>query len=257
MSGLVSEIAQPGGLASLPPLPAGIRIYAIGDVHGRFDLLQELTSGIRRDLLDRPRPERTMEIFLGDYVDRGPQSREVVDWMISSSPLTDERICLLGNHEDILLGALDDTEAMANWLYNGGGETLLSYGVAIRGFGGKATLVELQKGFRAALPSPHFEFFASLPRKLAVAPFLFVHAGVRPGRSIDDQDPHDLIWIREPFLHSSEDFGYIVVHGHTPAMHPEVRSNRINIDTGAVFTGRLTCLVLERAAKRFLQTAPP
>jgi serine/threonine protein phosphatase 1 len=245
------------GLDKLPPLSPGVRIYAVGDIHGRFDLLQEMASEIRRDLRDEPRPERVVEIFLGDYVDRGPQSRAVIEWMMEAPPLTDERICLLGNHEDILLGALDDTDAMANWLYNGGGETLLSYGVTVRGFGGKSALVELQQGFRAALPGSHLEFLASLRRKVAVAPYLFVHAGIRPGLPIEKQDPEDLIWIREPFLHSAEDFGCIVVHGHTPAMHPEVRSNRINIDTGAVFTGRLTCLVLEGATKRFLQTFPP
>jgi len=234
------------------PLAEGLRIYAIGDIHGRFDLLQELVSEIRRDL-ERDRPERTIEIFLGDYIDRGPQSREIVDWLIETPPMTDERICLLGNHEDILLHALDDTSAMTNWLYNGGGETLLSYGVKVRGFGGESSLIELQQGLRAALPGSHLEFFASLRRMVDFSPYLFVHAGIRPGRAIEDQDPEDLVWIREPFLHSDADLGRIVVHGHTPAMHPEVRKNRINIDTGAVFRGCLTCAVLEGADLRFLQ----
>lgn len=238
--------------AATPPLADDLRIYAVGDIHGRFDLLEAMTSAIRRDL-DKVRPSRTLEVFLGDYIDRGPQSREAVDWMIEAPSIADERICLLGNHEDILLHALDDTSAMANWLYNGGGETLLSYGVKTRGLGGEAGLIELQRGFRATLPAVHLEFLASLRRSAAIAPYFFVHAGIRPGRAIDDQDPEDLVWIREPFLHSNADFGYIVVHGHTPAAQPEVRRNRINIDTGAVFTGCLTCLVLEGAERRFLQ----
>lgn len=255
MSAISSDVAASRRAhAPFPPLAKGLRIYAVGDIHGRFDLLEELLSDIRRDL-KQSRPARTIEIFLGDYVDRGPQSREVVDWMIEAPPIADERICLLGNHEDILLHALDDTSAMANWLFNGGGETLLSYGVQERALGGESGLIELQQGFRTTLPSAHLEFLASLRRSVAIAPYLFVHAGIRPGRAIEDQDPVDLVWIREPFLHSNADFGCIVVHGHTPVMHPEVRRNRINIDTGAVFSGCLTCAVLEGTELRFLQAA--
>ncbi|MGH8515691.1 MAG: hypothetical protein ACREV8_17465, partial [Gammaproteobacteria bacterium] len=139
-----------------------------------------------------------------------------------------------------------------NWLYNGAPETLVSYHVETRGIGGSG-IADLQQGFRAALPSDHLEFFAGLPRMVSVEPYVFVHAGIRPGRPLDEQDPEDLVWIREPFLHSDADFGFIVVHGHTPAGRPEVRQNRINIDTGAVFTGCLTCLVLEGTTRRFLQ----
>ena len=234
------------------PLPAGFRIYAIGDIHGRFDLMQELVSDIRRDLKQDP-PKRTIEIFLGDYVDRGPQSREIIDWLIQTPPISDQRICLLGNHEDMLLQAIEDPAAMRNWLYNGGGETLLSYGVSVRGVSSSARLTDLQQLFRASLPGPHLQFFASLRRMVDFAPYLFVHAGIRPGRPIEDQDPEDLVWIREPFLHSDADFGRVVVHGHTPAMHPEIRRNRINIDTGAVFTGCLTCAAFEGGELRFLQ----
>jgi serine/threonine protein phosphatase 1 len=239
-------------LARLPALPDGLRIYAIGDIHGRLDLLQELASEIRRDLKQNP-PGRSLEIFLGDYVDRGPQSRGVVEWMAEAPLVADERLCLLGNHEDMLLRSLDDISVMRTWLFNGGGETLLSYGVKARGLGGQAGLVDLQQGFRASLPGAHLEFLAGLPRSIALAPYFFVHAGIRPKLPLDEQDPEDLIWIREPFLHSNEEFGCIVVHGHTPVMSPEVRTNRINIDTGAVFTGCLTCVVLEGTEQRFLQ----
>jgi serine/threonine protein phosphatase 1 len=239
-------------LARLPPLPDGLRIYAVGDIHGRFDLLQEIASQIRRDL-EQDQPQQSVEIFVGDYVDRGPQSRGVIEWMIDTPPITNQRVCLLGNHEEMMLRALDDRSVMANWLFNGGGETLLSYDVKARGLGGEAGLIELQQGFRARLPRKHLEFLAALPRSMVRAPYFFAHAGIRPERPLDEQDPEDLIWIREPFLHSDEDFGCIVVHGHTPVMSPDVRRNRINIDTGAVFTGYLTCIVLEGAEQRFLQ----
>jgi serine/threonine protein phosphatase 1 len=240
--------AAPDSHRALAP---DLRIYAVGDIHGRFDLLEEVARLIRRDL-EAARPARTIEIFLGDYIDRGPQSRAVVEWMIETPPLTDERICLLGNHEDMLLKSLDDPNWMSNWLYNGAPETLVSYHVATRGIGGSG-LADLQQGFRAALPSSHLEFFAGLRRMFLLEPYIFVHAGIRPDRALDEQDPDDLIWIREPFLNSDADFGFIVVHGHTPARRPEVRENRINIDTGAVFNGRLTCVVLEGTTRRFLQ----
>jgi serine/threonine protein phosphatase 1 len=234
-------------------LAPGLRIYAIGDIHGRFDLLEPLISAITIDL-GNARPERTVEIFVGDYVDRGPQSREVIEWLTTTPPLTDERICLLGNHEEWLLRALDDVSAMPDWLFNGGGETLKSYGVKSEGLGGERMLVELQRAFREALPPAHHVFISALPRTVDFDPYLFVHAGIRPGVPIDAQDPEDLIWIRRPFLDSSADFGRIVVHGHTPTSRPDIRPNRINIDTGAVFQGRLTCLVLEGRTQRFFQT---
>jgi serine/threonine protein phosphatase 1 len=233
-------------------LAPGLRLYAIGDIHGRFDLLEQLASEIRRDL-NESRPERTVEIFVGDYVDRGPESRQVVEWLATSQPLTDERICLRGNHEELLLGALDDVAAMPDWLFNGGGETLKSYDVKVEADGARM-LLELQSAFHTALPPVHRAFIASLPRMVDFDPYLFVHAGIRPGVPIDAQDPEDLVWIRQPFLDSSWDFGRIVVHGHTPVERPDVRANRINIDTGAVFQGHLTCLVLEGRSRRFLQT---
>lgn len=248
-----ADLTVPAGLlGSLAPLEPGLRIYAIGDIHGRLDLLEAMTARIRREIEDS-RPEHSLEIFLGDYVDRGPQSRGVVEWMAETPPVADERLCLLGNHEEMLLRSLDDLSTMQNWLLNGGGETLLSYGVKMRSLGGRSGLIDLQQGFRAALPGTHREFLAGLPRSIPLAPYFFVHAGIRPGRPLDAQDPEDLIWIREPFLRSNRDFGCIVVHGHTPVMSPEVRRNRINIDTGAVFTGCLTCIVLEGAEQRFLQ----
>ena len=233
-------------------LPDGVRIYAVGDIHGRFDLLQTLAAKIAHDL-KTARPAQTIEVYLGDYIDRGPSSREVIDWMMETPPLADRRICLMGNHEDLLLRAIEDSDALSNWLFNGGDATITSYlagGKPRRDF---ATLAEVRTAFFEAFPERHRAFLASLPRMVEIGGYVFVHAGIRPGRPLADQDPEDLIWIREPFLRSSADFGKIVVHGHTPSSRPETRKNRINIDTGAVFGGALTCLVLEGATRRFMQ----
>jgi serine/threonine protein phosphatase 1 len=232
-------------------LPAGLRIYAIGDVHGRFDLLRSIAAKIEADLRASP-VERALEIFVGDYIDRGPHSREVVNWLIDAPPLGDERICLLGNHEDMLLQALNDPGDLPNWRFNGGDATLASYGVTEVPASPEA-MWEVCVG---AIPERHRAFYRALPLTAEFGSFFFVHAGINPARPLDDQDPHDLVWIREPFLDSTLDFGRIVVHGHTPVIEPDIRRNRINIDTGAVFTGHLTCVVLEGTKRRVLQTPP-
>ena len=234
-----------------PLLPAGLRIYAIGDIHGRFDLLQALAAEIRRDIGSAP--AQTVEIYLGDYVDRGPQSRDVVEWLIASEPICRRRICLIGNHEEMLLAARSDVFAMQNWLLNGGSQTLASYGMEVGSCGSFAALEAAQKALAAAVPPAHFDFLAGLSRRAEQGRYLFVHAGIRPGVALSDQDPQDLVWIREPFLSSRADFGRIVVHGHSPAEEPEQLPNRINVDTGAFLTGILTCAVLEGSEQRFLQ----
>jgi serine/threonine protein phosphatase 1 len=243
------------GRSGLRALPDGLAIYAVGDLHGRLDLLEEMQACIRADLF-RSRPRESVEIFLGDYIDRGPQSCEVVERLISTPPLADKRVCLMGNHEDMLLKALDDAEGLVNWLHNGGDATLASYGLNVRPFAAKREHARIRALLLERLSQDHLAFFRGLRRCVEFGPYLFVHAGIRPGRPVADQDPADLLWIREPFLLSDEDFGRIVVHGHTPVDRPEVRRNRINIDTGAFFTGRLTCLVLERTTHRFLHTGP-
>lgn len=232
-------------------LPAGLRIYAIGDIHGRLDLLQRLYAKIRSEL-DAARPQWSVEIFLGDYVDRGPQSRGVLEFLLSK-PAADGRVCLMGNHEDMLIDALADPAGMENWIHNGGLATLASYDVAADHSAGSASLLRLRSVFLSVLPPSHRAFMERLLRMVTFGSYVFVHAGIRPGRALDAQDPADLVWIREPFLYSDADFGKIVVHGHTPAAEPEIRANRINIDTGAYFSGRLTCLVLEGETRRFLQ----
>ena len=238
--------------ATPPGLPDGLRIYAVGDIHGCFDVLEALYERIRCDL-QSARPRESLELFLGDYVDRGPRSREVVEWMISTRPACDRRICLMGNHEDMLLNALADPAAMEHWLSNGGIQTLLSYkSVPLHILAGM-TLIQAHRDFSAAFPDAHRRFMSGLLRSAEFGDYIFVHAGLRPGRTLAQQDTEDLVWVREPFLSSAHDFGKLVVHGHTPSDAPEIRPNRINIDTGAVFGGSLTCLVLEGSTRRFLQ----
>ena len=191
--------------------------------------------------MEESRPRTSAEIYVGDYIDRGPQSREVVEWLLETPPLTERRICLSGNHEVMLLDALTDPVALHHWLRNGAGATLASYGLA-------ASEVR-------ALPPKHLDFFENLEVAASIGSYLFVHAGIRPGLALAEQDEEDLVWIREPFLSSEVDHGMIVVHGHTPVDVPDVQANRINIDTGAVFSGTLTCLVLEGTSWRFLSVA--
>jgi serine/threonine protein phosphatase 1 len=257
VSGAFRRVFALRGRASREPpnLPPGLRVYAVGDIHGRYDLLEAIAAEIGRDLTAAP-PQRSVEIFLGDYIDRGPQSRDVLEWMVSSPLLADERICLLGNHEDMLLQVIADSEATWQWLQNGGLATLLSYDAISPDALAELTVAEARAAFLAAFPTAHRAFVEGLPRLKRIGGYVFVHAGLRPGRAIEDQDPDDLVWIRDAFLFSRADFGACVVHGHTPADRPEVLPNRINLDTGAFFTGRLTCLVLEGDTRRFLQTEP-
>ena len=243
--GSLAAARDPAGM-----LPEGLRVYAVGDIHGRIDLLENLQLQICGDLAG-VRPRRSFELFLGDYVDRGSRSREVVERLASSVPVADERICLMGNHEQMLLDALSDPSAVANWIMNGGTETMLSYGVDVHRAGASAR--SAQQAFRMALPQDHQRFIEHLPRMAVLGGYAFVHAGLRPGRALSRQAEEDLLWIREPFLSSNHHFAAVVVHGHTPVPEPEIRPNRINIDTGAVFTGTLTCIVLEGRERRFLQ----
>jgi serine/threonine protein phosphatase 1 len=232
----------------------GVRIYAFGDVHGRFDLLRDLYDMVRADLVARP-PARSAEVFLGDYVDRGPQAKEVLEWLQSGDSACDERVCLKGNHEEILLGYLDDPAVMLDWRELGGLETLHSFGVAPRFTVATKAIHDSHAEFLEAFGSRNRTFLERLRPSFFSGGYFFAHAGARPSVALDRQYERDLLWIREPFLSSDHDFGKTVVHGHTPVETPDVRWNRINIDTGAFATGRLTCLVLEGTDRRFLQTS--
>lgn len=237
-----------------PAPPAGMRVYAVGDIHGRLDLLDELHELILADS-NHGQPLVKAVVYLGDYVDRGLQSKEVVDRLLEA-PLSGFRAYhLKGNHEQALLDFCDDASVGPAWCSFGGVETMHSYGVAMGG--AVATRREFEAArvdFLERLPAAHLAFFRALKLSVTLGDYHFVHAGVRPGVSLERQLPEDLLWIRDVFLDADDDFGKIVVHGHTPEPEPVMRVNRIGVDTGAYVTGILTCLVLEKGERRFLQT---
>jgi serine/threonine protein phosphatase 1 len=240
---------------SRPTLPEGQLLYAVGDIHGRLDLLEAILALIEADAESSGHVERRTLVFLGDYVDRGPDSRSVVDRVISGLPQGFEAHFLKGNHEAILLNFLDDAWSLDNWLVNGGEATMLSYGVDTGRLARLGVAPGIwRKAFAEALPAAHLRFFKSLKLSVSFGDYLFVHAGVKPGVPLAAQTEADLIWIRGPFLDHAGPFEKIVVHGHTPGEQPVIRANRIGIDTGAVFTGRLTALRLQDGSGKFLQT---
>jgi serine/threonine protein phosphatase 1 len=226
-----------------PTLAPGQRIYAIGDIHGRIDLLDKLLARIDTDIELRP-AERPLFVFLGDYVDRGPSSRETIDRLIEHGAAK-ECVFLRGNHELILVKCLNDPSLFEKWLRLGGVQTLISYGVPAEILTSGKQIVELQAALHGALPPAHFRFFRDLQDFFDCGDFFFAHAGVRPNIDLALQRQSDLLWIRDEFLLSNKDLGKIVVHGHTPTLRVEAGPNRINIDTGAYATGCLTCLVIE------------
>jgi serine/threonine protein phosphatase 1 len=235
-------------------VPAGTVVYAIGDIHGRLDLLHRLEEKILRDAATVD-AERRLMVFLGDYIDRGEHSFGIIEHLLQAPPDSFERICLIGNHESYLLRYLDDSSVAVAWLANGGRETLMSYGVSPpNGNEADDWPEQIQAELRAGLPHSHEEFLRALKVSHREGDYLFVHAGVRPGVPLDRQDPEDLIWIRKEFLTDQRDFGAVVVHGHSVRPEPENLPNRIGIDTGAYKTGRLTCAVLWQSERRFLST---
>lgn len=239
----------------LPSVPDGQRIYAVGDIHGRIDLMEQMIGMIVADDRERPKAERRTLIFLGDYIDRGPDSRAVIQRLLDGMPEGIDCIPLKGNHEAMLLGSLGGLNGMLPfWLANGGRATLTSYGVPDSHSQDAFSDGRLVAAMNEALPPRHREFLDRLQISVAFGDYFFVHAGVRPGTALDAQEEDDCIYIREPFLSHGGSFGKIVVHGHTPVAEPEIRANRIGIDTGAVFTGRLTALRLEDTSQTFLAT---
>jgi serine/threonine protein phosphatase 1 len=231
-------------------VPEGTRIYAIGDIHGRLDLLDEVLARVDTDMAQHP-TSNAIRVFLGDYIDRGPDSKRVLDRLISCCA-AQPTVCLMGNHEASLREFLKNPDILSVWRGYGGLDTLLSYGLAPRIETDAQEQRELASELDRSLPPSHREFLSSLKQYFICGDFFFVHAGVRPGICLTEQSEDDLLWIREDFLLCEDDFGKVVVHGHTPVLEPDVRPNRINIDTGAYATGRLTCLVLESDEIRFI-----
>jgi serine/threonine protein phosphatase 1 len=229
-----------------PCVPEDTVVYAVGDIHGCAHLLDKLHEQILRDA-ENVRCERRVVIYLGDYVDRGPDSRGVVSRLLDGPLDGFETHFLMGNHEEFLLDFLEDVEAGPGWLFNGGHATLMSYGVDL-GSGlelDRTSLEKIQQEFLERLPAAHLDFYRELEFSCVEGDYFFVHAGVRPGVDLQNQSDEDMLWIRDEFLNADDDFGKIVVHGHTITWEPEFRHNRIGIDTGAFTSGVLTALALE------------
>ena len=233
------------------------RIYAIGDVHGRLDLLIKLLEMIQKDGASNQHGENIL-VMLGDYIDRGPDSRAVIEFLSMPAPDGFDIICLKGNHEEMLLQFLQNNGNPLVWLKNGGRETLKSYGLDIKALSvssiPETAIEQARADLRAVFPDSHMKFLTALDIVHYEGDYLFVHAGVRPGVPLNEQNEEDLIWIRKEFLHSEENFGKIVVHGHSITDQPKIADNRIGIDTGAWRSGVLTCLVLEGDKRQFLKT---
>jgi serine/threonine protein phosphatase 1 len=226
-----------------PQLPEGIRIYAFGDIHGRADLLKEMFTVIDRDLERNP-VDRPLEVYHGDYIDRGPDSAQTLDLLIERRR-SRGTVFLKGNHESHFLEVLSDASKFEDWRQFGGLETLMSYGIQPSLSADAAEGAELIRSLKNVLPEEHLQFLCSLQPSFVCGDYFFVHAGVRPGIPLDKQQESDLLWIRNEFLDSDANFGKFVVHGHTPVNQLEKRRNRINIDTGAYATGNLTLLRIE------------
>lgn len=237
-------------MARRPMLASGERIYAIGDIHGRIDLFESLIEAIEED--DASRHEaRTTVILLGDLIDRGPESAAVVararEWS------TRRRLEFIkGNHEEMLIASMTDVEILRGFLRYGGRETILSYGIhpiRLR----DADFEELRQMMIEAIPQEDIDFLDSFKQFIRNGDYLFVHAGVRPETPLEQQLGKDCRWIREPFLSHTGDFGAFIIHGHTIAEEPQVRSNRIGIDTGAFIHGTLTAIGIEGTNRWFIQ----
>jgi serine/threonine protein phosphatase 1 len=226
-----------------PRLPDGVRIYAISDIHGCADLLEKMFTVIDKDLANAP-SKRAIHVFLGDYIDRGPESCRTIDLLIERSR-DHEAIFLKGNHETFLFDVLKSPPHLQAWKQFGGLQTLVSYGLRPTLNPDEAEQTELIKGLAQRIPPYQRRFFNNLRLRFVCGDFFFVHAGVRPGIPLPNQSEQDLLWIRDEFLESEERFSKYIVHGHTPVQQPDIRPNRINIDTGAYATGNLTLLTIQ------------
>jgi serine/threonine protein phosphatase 1 len=229
-----------------------VRVYCIGDIHGRRDLLRELHEKIIADAGGFEGARKL--VYLGDYIDRGLQSREVIDELLEAPLNGFEAVHLLGNHEKTLLDFLDYPKQAAGWLAWGGRETLTSYGVPLPAGFRPPDPEALRDELRERISERHLEFFRRMPLTHLAGDYLFVHAGIRPGVPLQEQSDSDLLWIRRDFTDSTEAHGQVVVHGHSISEEVEWLPNRIGIDTGAFYTGVLTCLVLEGEDRRLIQT---
>lgn len=253
LTNLVRKFRKPPRPHVKPFVPGDQRIYCIGDIHGRADLLHVLHEEIRRDAKHH-KGEKTI-VYLGDYVDRGEQSCQVIDTLIAQPLKGFNTVFLRGNHERAMLDFIAFPGAAAAWLTFGGREALVSYGIALDHIPSMQHVGELGKQLENALPDTHREFLTeTCEDSWQCGSYYFVHAGIRPGIPLEKQKQEDKLWIRDEFLDSTINHGCIVVHGHSISAEPQILPNRIGIDTGAYHTGVLTCLVLEGERQRLIQT---
>ena len=234
----------------------GYRAYVVGDVHGRLDLLDDLLERIERELVERP-ARKIVLAFVGDLIDRGPASAQVIERLRTYRRAGVQTLFLLGNHEEVMLRILDgETALIDSWLTFGGAQCLQSYGLDPKPLQSMPEEEALAL-IREAIPDSHVRFLKSFHDTFRFGDYLMVHAGIRPGIEIEQQRQSDLRWIREPFLLNDQDHGFIVVHGHTISDAVDERENRIGIDTGAYATGRLTALAIDGPERWYLDTISP
>ncbi|HPF22305.1 MAG TPA: metallophosphoesterase family protein [Hyphomonas sp.] len=245
--------------------PEGHCIYAIGDIHGRRDLLEKMVVQIEEDARDLPEGTVRTIVFLGDYIDRGLQSRDVIEFMLGDRMNAFERVFLMGNHEEALLRFLNEVSFGKQWVRYGGAETLYSYGLqppnTRTSLESHEAMEAAQRAwekvwteFRVRLPASHLKFYQSLQHYYVAGDYLFVHAGLRPGAPLENQSVRDMLWIREEFLEAPGQFPQLVVHGHTPAEGVHRDDRRIGLDTGAFISGKLSAVRLFRDEVSFLST---
>ena len=236
-----------------PKGKAGARAYAVGDIHGRLDLLDDMLARIEADIAARE-PRRNFIIFLGDLIDRGPESAGVVERLRTYKPANARPIFLAGNHEEVFMRLLaGEKNILSSWLKFGGAECAQSYGLdpdMLRRLDEEPALQQIA----SRVPASHREFLETFADTFRFGDYLFVHAGIRPGIGLTEQDRHDLRWIRDPFLSDAKEHGFVVVHGHTIVERVEERPNRIAIDTGAYHSGVLTSVAIEDDARWFIST---
>lgn len=230
-------------------VPAGERVYAVGDIHGRADLFIALIEAVEVDNRECG-PAETTVILLGDLVDRGPDSVNVLALAREWQRFRKVHI-LAGNHEEMFLRGFESEDMLRHFLRHGGRETLMSYGMDARAYS-RATIDEVQAIMRTLVPQQDIDFIAQFENVVTIGDYIFVHAGIEPGIPLTEQHVSKLRWIREPFLSHREPHDGVIVHGHTITEEPEDQGNRIGIDTGAYASGRLTTLVLEGSSRRYI-----
>jgi len=241
---------KPAGNSRKYRVPDGEIVYAVGDIHGRLDLLEQAIEAIGRHAAKAPATSERRIVFLGDYVDRGPDSAGTIEHLLTHPFDGFTPTFLRGNHEQAMLDFFDASSPDPAWLNYGGVAALASYGIVAA----DRPLPEIRREMRACIPSAHIDFLRQTEFTKLAGDYLFVHAGIRPGVELERQNPQDFMWIREPFLASTTPYAFRVVHGHTITEFPDVRPNRIGIDTGAYASGVLTVLALWRDKLDFIHT---